>query len=97
MKRFALSFAVLLLVTDCYGKITAEEPYRSPTVLVATYFSDVLSMVDLAAEGCNAVSLPLSPSRPLSLVRQGELNFNDASACFQGWQAAVAVILPTPE
>jgi cytochrome c peroxidase len=32
----------------------------------------------------------LAGARPLNLVRRGELNFNDASLCFQGWQSCAS-------
>jgi YVTN family beta-propeller protein len=54
---------------------------------VGNYFSDSLSVVDLAAAGGRARTIALGPEQPLSIVRQGELAFNDASFCFQGWQS----------
>jgi YVTN family beta-propeller protein len=56
----------------------------------ANYFSDSLSVVDLAADRCAPVSIALGEQPPLSVVRQGELNFNDASVCFQGWQSCAS-------
>lgn len=53
----------------------------------ANYFSDSLSVVDLAADQCKAASIALGAQPQLSVLRQGELNFNDASVCFQGWQS----------
>jgi cytochrome c peroxidase len=56
--------------------------------LVANYFSDTLSLVSLEAERPDVKSVALGAKRaPLSVVRQGELNWNDASICFQGWQS----------
>lgn len=56
-------------------------------VWVGNYFSDSLTLVDLAAARPAPVPIALGPVRPLSLARQGELYFNDASLCFQGWQS----------
>ena len=57
---------------------------------VGNYFSDSLSVVDLAAGGGRARTIALGPVQPLSVVRQGELAFNDASLCFQGWQSCAS-------
>jgi cytochrome c peroxidase len=57
---------------------------------VANYFSDSLSVVDLSAATPTARTVALGPSQPLSAARQGELAFNDASLCFQGWQSCAS-------
>jgi YVTN family beta-propeller protein len=57
---------------------------------VGNYFSDSLSVVDLAAPSGRARTIALGPEQPLSVVRQGELAFNDASLCFQGWQSCAS-------
>jgi len=54
---------------------------------LANYFSDSLSVIDLAAPRLRAESMALGPRREMSVVRQGEFLFNDASICFQGWQS----------
>jgi len=67
---------------------------------VANYFSDSLSVIDLASPQPRPQSLPLysgaagtdasHPAAPLdrmSLTRKGEFYFNDAGICFQGWQS----------
>lgn len=56
----------------------------------ANYFSDSLSVVDLAANKCLSTSIVLGRQKKLSVLRQGELNFNDASVCFQGWQSCAS-------
>jgi len=67
---------------------------------VANYFSDSLSLVDLASAQIKPQSIPLTP-RPaaadvtrltspldrMSLARKGEFYFHDAGLCFQGWQS----------
>jgi YVTN family beta-propeller protein len=57
---------------------------------VANYFSDSLSVIDLAAENPCPISIALTPPKELSLARQGELYFNDATLCFQGWQSCAS-------
>ena len=67
---------------------------------VANYFSDSLSLVDLASPQPRPQSIPLysnpagadaqHPASPLDrmpLTRKGEFYFNDAGICFQGWQS----------
>ncbi len=56
-------------------------------VWVANYFSDTLNAVDLAADPLRAASVPLGPAPRMTTVRLGEFYFNDATICFQGWQA----------
>jgi len=56
-----------------------------PAVCIANYFSDSLCTVDLSKASAAPVCLPLhSPGVP-SVVRKGEMFFNDATLCFQGW------------
>jgi YVTN family beta-propeller protein len=57
---------------------------------IGNYFSDSLSVVDLAKPGGRPRTLALAPEQPLSVVRQGELAFNDATLCFQGWQSCAS-------
>ena len=56
-------------------------------VWVANYFSDTLNEVDLAADSLRIVSVPLGPAPQMTTTRLGEFYFNDATICFQGWQA----------
>ena len=57
---------------------------------IGNYFSDSLSVVDLAARAARPRTIALGPVQPLSEVRRGELAFNDASLCFQGWQSCAS-------
>lgn len=57
---------------------------------VANYFSDSLTVIDLATPGAGATSLPLQAPAAMSVVRRGEYLFNDASICFQGWQSCAS-------
>ncbi len=72
-------------------KLSGQGP-RSVTVAgsrawVANYFSDTLEEVDLAADPVRVTSIPLAATPQMTTARLGELYFNDATICFQGWQA----------
>jgi cytochrome c553 len=56
----------------------------------ANYFSDTLTAFELDGEYPKAESIPLGPRLPMTAARQGELNFNDARLCFQGWQSCAS-------
>jgi YVTN family beta-propeller protein len=57
---------------------------------VANYFSDSLAMIDLAAMSNGVVSISLGGLKTNSLVRLGEMYFNDASICNRGWQSCAS-------
>lgn len=57
---------------------------------VANYFSDSLTIVDLAANGPAVESFALQAPAAPSLARRGEALFNDATICFQGWQSCAS-------
>ena len=59
-------------------------------VYAANYFSDSLCRIDLASPERPVDPMPLGPAKPSSLVRQGNMWFNDASLCFQGWQSCAS-------
>lgn len=63
---------------------------RGNWAYVANYFSDSVSVVDLCSPGATPKSLPLQPPRALSAARRGEILFNDATLCFQGWQSCAS-------
>lgn len=54
---------------------------------VANYFSDTLNEVDLASDTVRVESIPLGAVPQMTAARIGESHFNDATLCFQGWQA----------
>ena len=54
---------------------------------VANYFSDTLNEVNLASDPVRVESVPLGAAPQMTTARLGELYFNDATLCFQGWQA----------
>ncbi len=53
---------------------------------IPTYFSDHLNIFDMT-KGEFVAALELNPNRVESAQHQGEMIFNDASYCFQGWQS----------
>ena len=56
-------------------------------VWVAHYFSDIIDSVELSTTPLSIQTMALGPSPKMSTVRLGESHFNDATLCFQGWQA----------
>jgi mono/diheme cytochrome c family protein len=57
---------------------------------VAGYFSDSLDVVDLSAATLVAETVALNPGHPMTTLRRGEMYFNDATICFQGWQSCAS-------
>lgn len=57
-------------------------------VLIPGFFSDTLSVVDLASGQVQLVTL--NEDFALDLEGRGELYFSDASLCFQHWQSCVS-------
>ncbi len=56
-------------------------------VYTANYFSGSISVVDIYAKRKKEAVISLGKEQPLTLERQGELNFRDATLCFQQWQS----------
>ena len=54
---------------------------------VAEYFSDTLDEVELAGGRARVTAVPLGAVPQMTTARLGEHYFNDATICFQGWQA----------
>jgi len=70
------------------GKGPRATVVHGSRVYVASYYSDDLEAVDLTARtGATPKRARLSPDGPMSVLRRGELWFNDATLCFQGWQS----------
>ena len=72
-------------------KLSGKGP-RSLTIAgsrawVANYFSDTLNEVDLTSDPVRVECIPLGPAPQMTKARIGESHFNDATFCFQGWQA----------
>ena len=57
---------------------------------VADYFSDRLEWVNLSTVPPAVEGFALNPGRELTTRRRGELWFNDATICFQGWQSCAS-------
>jgi DNA-binding beta-propeller fold protein YncE len=57
---------------------------------VASYFSDSLDVVELSARMPAAEGIQLNPGHPMTSLRRGEMYFNDATLCFQGWQSCAS-------
>jgi len=58
---------------------------------VATYFSDLLCVVDLEPKPGKVVStVALGPEPKWTVQRRGEMLFNDATVCFQHWQSCAS-------
>ena len=57
---------------------------------VAGYFSDSLDMFDLSAATPAAEAAALNPGHQFTILRLGEMYFNDATICFQGWQSCAS-------
>jgi len=54
---------------------------------VGEYFTDSLSVLDIAPDSRPvAKAIALGPKQEMTIVRKGELFFNDAELCFQMWQ-----------
>ncbi len=57
-------------------------------LFVANYFTDNISIFDLKASSNSVVkSIQLNEISEMDEVRLGEMYFNDATYCFQGWQS----------
>ena len=62
------------------------------TVYAAEYFSDSLTRVELGAdlEVASISGIALGPEQPMTIERQGQIFFNDATLCFQKWQSCAS-------
>lgn len=54
-------------------------------LIVPTYFSDILNIID--TNNLQQTSVVLNPDRQETDINKGERYFNDATHCFQGWQS----------
>ncbi len=58
---------------------------------VAEYFTDSMAVVDISADSRHKISsAALGPKKPMTAERKGEMLFNDARLCFQGWQSCTS-------
>ncbi len=63
--------------------------FAGDQAFVASYFSDSLDIIGLSGEP-KVESVALNPGAQTSPVRLGEMYFNDATLCFQGWQSCAS-------
>jgi YVTN family beta-propeller protein len=57
-------------------------------VYAAEYFTDSIGVVDIDPQARpTARSIALGPAKAMTVVRKGEMFFNDAALCFQHWQS----------
>ncbi len=59
-------------------------------IFVAQYFSDSITVVDLADQEPLVDSLPLGDPPVLSQIRLGQMWFEDATLCYQHWQSCAS-------
>lgn len=57
---------------------------------VAGYFSDSLDVAHVPTAALLSRTVILNPGRELTTLRRGEMYFNDAALCFQGWQSCAS-------
>jgi len=55
------------------------------SVYVASYYSDIIERVGIDGSNSDRKTIRLANTGPMSAERLGELYFNDADLCFQGW------------
>ena len=57
-------------------------------LFVANYFTDNINIVDFNSGSGNTIkSIQLNDNMEMDEIRRGEMYFNDATFCFQGWQS----------
>jgi YVTN family beta-propeller protein len=59
-------------------------------IFVGNYYSDSLSILDLKEDAKSSATIQLQSPLPPDLVRKGEMYFNDATLCYQGWQSCAS-------
>jgi len=76
-------------------KLSGKGP-RALTIIedkayVAEYFTDSIAIVDISADSRRgAASIALGPKTDMTIERKGEMLFNNAELCFQGWQSCAS-------
>ncbi len=62
------------------------------TIYAAEYFSDSLCKVTFDEKGKvnSTTAIALGPKQPMTIERQGQAYFNDATLCFQKWQSCAS-------
>jgi len=58
---------------------------------VGEYFTDSVALVDITEDSRHKTSsFRLGPQTPMTAEQRGEMLFNDADLCFQGWQSCTS-------
>ena len=57
---------------------------------IVNYFSDSLTTIEFPTEYPKPQEIALGAAKPMTAVRRGEMLFNDATICFQGWQSCAS-------
>jgi YVTN family beta-propeller protein len=76
-------------------KLPGKAP-RAVTIIgsnayVAEYFTDSLAIVDISTDSRpKPTSVALGPKTEITTRRKGQMLFNDAEICFQGWQSCAS-------
>lgn len=76
-------------------KLPGKAP-RAVTVVgnnayVAEYFTDSLAIVDISPDSRpKSISIALGPQTQMTKRRKGQMLFNNAQICFQGWQSCAS-------
>ena len=73
------------------GKGPRAAVAKGARLYVASFFSDTVEIIDLQrSQAPVLLHARLTADLPMSETRRGELLFNDASLCFQGWQSCAS-------
>lgn len=72
------------------GNGTRSFAFAGNRIVVANYFSDDLTVLDLTASHLEGEVLALGPTVEPNSVRRGEMFFNDARLCRQSWQSCAS-------
>lgn len=70
---------------DVYGNAPRVIEINNNQVIVPTYFSDTVNIINLENRKVNFVAI--NKNRTETVIQKGEKIFNDASFCFQQWQS----------
>jgi YVTN family beta-propeller protein len=76
-------------------KLSGKAP-RAVTIIgnkayIAEYFSDSIAIVDISTDSRPKItSIALGPKTNMTTRRKGQMLFNDARLCFQGWQSCAS-------
>jgi YVTN family beta-propeller protein len=73
------------------GKAPRAVTIIGSTAYVAEYFTDSLAIVDISTNSRpKPTSIALGPETQMTTIRKGQMLFNDAGLCFQGWQSCAS-------